>query len=193
MTRRSYKPDGAIRLRVIPLELKEANATVYAWHRHHKPCQGHRFSIGVIDGNDVVRGAIIVGRPVARLAGHPRVVLEVTRLVTDGTPNACSMLYAAAARVGKALGYARIQTYILDEETGVTLRASGWDCQGEAGGGQWKHTDGKPRRTDQPTGTKTRWAKRLNDDPPVAVIIPEIETIDDSSQMPLLETGGEIR
>ena len=43
-----------------------------------------------------------MGRPVARLAGPPRQVLEVVRLVTDGTPNACSMLYAAAelARAG---------------------------------------------------------------------------------------------
>jgi hypothetical protein len=174
MTRNAYRPDGAIRLRVVPIELKEANALVAAWHRHHKPCQGHRFSLGAIDDDDNLRGAIIIGRPVARLAGHPRVVLEVTRLVTDGTPNVCSMLYAAAARVGKALGYARIQTYILEEETGITLKATGWECEGTAGGGQWKHTDGKPRRTDQPTGVKTRWSKRLNDEAPIIVRVPEV-------------------
>jgi hypothetical protein len=181
MTRDSHKPIGAIALRVVPIELKEANAAVAAWHRHHQPCQGHRFSLGAIDDDDVLHGAIIIGRPVARMAGHPRVVLEVTRLVTDGTPNACSMLYAAAARVGKALGYARIQTYILEEETGITLKATGWVCEGRAGGGQWKHTDGKPRRTDQPTGAKSRWAKTLNEEPPVAIIIPQtpmIETAD---------------
>ena len=175
MTRQSYKRDDAIRLRVIPVELKEANAAVAAWHRHHKACQGHRFSLGAIDENDTLHGAIIIGRPVARLAGHPRVVLEVTRLVTDGTPNACSMLYAAAARTGRELGYARIQTYILEEETGITLRAAGWECEGPAGGGQWKHTDGKPRRTDQPTGIKMRWAKRLNDPAPEKIIIPVID------------------
>ena len=168
------KPEGAISLRVVPLELKEANAVVAAWHRHHQPCQGHRFSIGVIDDDDQVRGAAIIGRPVARLAGHPRQVLEVTRLVTDGTPNACSMLYAAAARSGKASGYLRIQTYILDTETGATLLAAGWTNEGAAGGGQWKHTDGKARRTDQPTTVKQRWAKVLHrTDSPTSVGIPE--------------------
>lgn len=167
------KPANAIHLRVVPLELVEANAVVAAWHRHHQPCQGHRFSLGVIDDDDMVRGAAIIGRPVARMAGHPRAVLEVTRLVTDGTPNACSMLYAAAARAGKAMGFARIQTYILEEEDGITLKAAGWICEGAAGGGQWKHTDGKPRRTDQPTGMKARWAKTLNAAPPAKVIVPE--------------------
>jgi len=149
------------RLHVIPLELAEANRLVAQWHRHHQPSQGHRFSLGVIDPDGGLHGAAIVGRPVARLAGSPRDVLEVVRLVTDGTPNACSILYAAAARAGLAMGYRRIQTYILDDEPGTTLRAAGWDDMGEAGGGQWKHTDGKARRTDQPTGMKRRWQRSL--------------------------------
>ena len=65
------------------------------------------------------------------------------------------------------MGYERIQTYVLDSETGTSLRASGWTCEGPAGGGQWKHTDGKPRRTDQPTDPKARWAKALNATQPV--------------------------
>lgn len=144
------------------MELSEANALVASWHRHHQPSQGHRFSLGVCTEDGVWHGACIVGRPVARLAGSPRAVLEVVRLVTDGTYNARSALYAAAARAGQAMGYERIQTYILDSETGASLRASGWTCEGAAGGGQWKHTDGKPRRTDQPTEVKSRWAKALN-------------------------------
>lgn len=152
-------------LSIVPVELAEANALVAAWHRHHQPSQGHRFSIGLIDDDGLMHGAAIIGRPVARLAGSPRDVLEVVRLVTDGTPNACSMLYAAAARAGRALGFKRIQTYILESETGVTLRAAGWVCEGSAGGGQWKHTDGKLRRTDQPTGMKQRWVKLLNERP----------------------------
>lgn len=157
-----YKPVGAVRLHPIPLELKEANAAVAAWHRHHKPAQGHRFSVGCVDDSGTLRGAAIIGRPVARLAGHPKDVLEVTRLVTDGTPNACSILYAAAARAGKALGYRKIQTYILlDEEPGASLRGAGWVSEGRAGGGQWRHTDGKPRRTDQPTAAKEKWSLAL--------------------------------
>jgi hypothetical protein len=159
-----------VRLYAIPLELSEANKLVDAWHRHHQPSQGHRFSLGCVDGDGVLHGAVIVGRPVARLAGAPRDVLEVVRLVTDGEANACSLLYSAAARAGLAMGYKRIQTYILDSETGTSLVASGWTFEGEAGGGQWKHTDGKPRRTDQPTGMKTRWAKVLSVRPDLIAI-----------------------
>ena len=160
-------------LEVIPLELAEANQMVAALHRHHKPVVGHRFSLGCIDDIGNLHGAAIVGRPVARLAGQPREVLEVTRLVTDGTRNACSILYAAAARAGRALGFVRIQTYILAAETGASLKASGWVSEGPAGGGQWKHTDGKPRRTDQPTGQKERWALALNDHRPV-LLLPDV-------------------
>ena len=164
------------KLTVIPLELEEANRVVEAWHRHHKPTVGHRFSLGVVDEEDVVHGAAIIGRPVARLAGDPRDVLEVSRLVSDGTRNVCSMLYSAAARAGKEMGYRRIQTYILaDEETGSSLKASGWTCEGVAGGGQWKHTDGKERRTDQPTGKKMRWSKLLFNREECRVVLPELK------------------
>lgn len=153
----------------VPLDLSEANDLVGAWHRHHQPAVGHRFSIGVIDEGGRLHGAAIVGRPVARMAGAPRDVLEVVRLVTDGQKNACSLLYAAAARAGAAMGYKRIQTYILGDETGASLRAAGWVYEGPAGGGQWKHSDGKPRRTDQPVSVKGRWAKALRDRPNLVV------------------------
>lgn len=148
---------------IVPLELKELNALVSKWHRHHQPVQGHRFSLGLLDNGEYV-GGCSVGRPTARLGGSPKQVLEVTRLVTNGKKNACSMLYSASARVGKEMGYSKIQTYILDSELGVSLKASGWICEdNNCGGGQWKHTDGKERRTDQPTCKKQRWAKMLND------------------------------
>lgn len=152
---------------VRPIELRDANEFVGRLHRHHQPVQGHRFSISAYAGEKLC-GVAIVGRPVARLAGSPLEVLEVSRLCTDGTPNACSVLYAAAARAGYAMGYKRIQTYILDTEPGVSLRAAGWTCEGESGGGQWHHTGdsellwgGPNRRTDQPIGKKMRWAKSL--------------------------------
>ena len=149
-------------LRVVPAELSEANAFVALHHRHHQPVVGHRFSLALVDERGRVVGVLIAGRPVARLAGSPREVLEVTRLATDGTRDACSALYAAAARTARAMGFTRIQTYTLPEEGGASLRASGWRDEGSAGGGQWKHTDGKPRRNDQPTTVKTRWSRQLN-------------------------------
>lgn len=140
------------------IELRDANAFVAKLHRHHKPVQGHRFSIAAVHEGKIV-GVAICGRPVARLAAP--LTVEVTRLCTDGTPNACSFLYGAAARAAKALGYKRIQTFILESESGVTLKAVGWKFETVSPGGQWKHTDGKPRRTDQPTELKHRWAKDL--------------------------------
>jgi hypothetical protein len=89
-------------------------------------------------------------------------VFEVTRLVTDGTKNACSILYAAASRAAQAMGAEKIQTYILDSEPGTSLKASGWTDEGEAGGGDWNAPSRGGRRTDQPQEKKRRWAKQLN-------------------------------
>lgn len=80
-------------------------------------------------------------------------------MCTDGTPNTCSFLYGACARIAKEMGFDKIQTYILNSENGISLKASGWVCESVSPGGQWKHTDGRPRRTDQPISPKTRWAK----------------------------------
>lgn len=158
---------GPARLHVIPLPLATANALVAEWHRHHRPARGHKFSLGAVDDAGRLHGAIIVGRPVARRIDH-RTVVEVTRLVTDGTPNACSMLYGAAARAAKALGYQRIQTYILDTEPGVTLRASGWQLETVTKGGKWSY--GTRGGADaHPTGPKQRWARELNPAAPVLI------------------------
>jgi hypothetical protein len=147
-------------LKIVPLELKDLNAFVALHHRHHKPVQGHRFSIGA-ELNGVLVGGCSVGRPVARMTDQRR-TLEVTRLVTDGTRNACSLLYSAAARVGKELGYAKIQTFILETEPGTSLKAAGWMLECESGGGDWTR-DSKPnRRQDQPQTPKQRWARTLN-------------------------------
>lgn len=149
-----------MRLKVVPMELKDANEFVDRLHRHHKHVQGHRFSIGCIDETNVVRGVAIVGRPVARKVNQ-RQVLEVTRLCTDGTQNACSFLYSAAARIGKAMGYQKIQTYILENETGSSLLASGWSFESITEGHPWCHTDGKPRANDHPLCNKQRFGKLL--------------------------------
>lgn len=144
-------------MKVARVELSEANAFVAALHRHHKPVVGHRFSIGVKCGETLV-GCVIVGRPVARQSDQKNIA-EVTRLVTDGTKNACSFLYAQAARAARELGFERIQTFVLPSESGVSLRASGWECLGTTKVGSWQTRPG--RRTDQPQEQKVKWEKRL--------------------------------
>ena len=151
--------EPSVRLHVRPCELRDANAYVERLHRHHKRVVGHRFSIRVVDGAGETRGVAIVGRPVARGCDQST-TLEVTRLCTDGTKNACSMLYSAAARAGRAMGYAKIQTYILAEEAGTSLVASGWHHEADTQGGLWNHTSG-PRANTHPLGPKQRWAKML--------------------------------
>lgn len=52
-------------LEIVPMTLREANAYVEQNHRHHGPVAGHKYSIGLSDGEKIV-GVAIVGRPVSR-------------------------------------------------------------------------------------------------------------------------------
>lgn len=122
-------------LDICPVSLQEANAFVEQHHRHHRPVVGHKFSIGATDGEKIV-GVAIVGRPVSRYLDDG-LTLEVTRCCTDGTRNACSMLYAAAWRASRAMGYKKLITYILASENGTSIKAAGWKCVGQAGGLRW--------------------------------------------------------
>ena len=152
-------------LKIVPIELREANEFIEKYHRHHKSVVGHKFSIGAATWTGLLVGVVIVGRPVARGACDGR-TLEVTRLCTDGTRNACSFLYAAAARAAKALGYSWIQTYILESESGTSLLAAGWSFEKLTRGGAWEGTTkaggaGNLRRNIAPTEKKKRWGKQL--------------------------------
>ena len=102
---------------------------------------------------------VIAGRPVSRYLDDGR-MLEVTRLCTDGTRNVCSFLYGAAARAAAAMGYDRIITYTLDSENGASLRASGWTCQGKAGGLRWTGKR-QPKDDQYPAQMKLRYEKKL--------------------------------
>lgn len=160
-------------LKVRPIELRDANAFVALHHRHHKPVQGHRFSTSAWvrpfgPASDapwrehVLCGVAICGRPVSS-GVNPLEVLEVTRLCTDGTRNACSLLYAACARAARALGYAKIQTYVLREEHATSLRASGWTFEGMSRSrGHWHgRADLQPAHL---RDNKQRWSKELRDE-----------------------------
>ncbi|MDH0342061.1 XF1762 family protein [Chromobacterium haemolyticum] len=129
-------------LEITPITIQEANALVERLHRHHKPVPGAKFCIAVSDHTGV-RGVAIIGRPVAR-ALDDGWTLEVNRCCTDGAKNACSMLYGAAWRAAKALGYRRLITYTLPSEGGASLRAAGWRLVGKRGGGNW-NTPSRPR------------------------------------------------
>jgi len=111
-------------LRTVPVSFAQACAFVAAWHRHHRPPTGHKFSIGVATDDGVLVGVAMVGRPVARLLDDGHTLPE--RVATDGHRNACSLLYAAAWQAARALGYRRLVTYTQAGESGASLRAAGW-------------------------------------------------------------------
>jgi hypothetical protein len=142
------------RLTVVPCTLSEAHAFVKQHHRHHKPSPGGLFAISVSDG-ETIRGVATVGRPVARNADDGWTA-EVTRVATDGCPNACSALYGAAWRAAKAMGFKRMITYTLDSEPGTSLMAAGWKAIGQVGGGSWSR-ENRPRVDKHPLQKKIRW------------------------------------
>ncbi|MGK5733189.1 XF1762 family protein [Streptomyces sp. URMC 124] len=112
-------------LHLTPIRFREARAFVAMWHRHHPPPVGLIFAIGAADDDGVLRGVAIVGRPIARMLDDGQ-TLEVTRTATDGHRNVNSLLYGAAWRAAKALGYRRLITYTQCGESGASLRGAGW-------------------------------------------------------------------
>lgn len=141
-------------LELTPITLREARAWVNEHHRHHDAPQGGIFAVAV-SADELVRGVAIVGRPVARNAADGWTA-EVTRCCTDGARNACSMLYAAAWRAARAMGYRKLVTYTLPEEGGASLRAAGFKLIGESRGGSWSRST-RPRIDTHPTQAKLRW------------------------------------
>lgn len=146
----------------VPLHV--ANAFVIEHHRHNDKVLGCKFCIGAFKDDKMI-GVAIVGRPVSRYLDDGN-TLEVTRLCTDGTRNACSFLYGRSARKAKEMGYKKIQTYILVSEPGTSLRAAGWFLEADNVGGLTEWHPKKPIQqslfeTKKPKGRKQRWAKIL--------------------------------
>ena len=146
-------------IKIVPVTIKQANDFVAKYHRHHKPVAFHKLSIGLEANNELV-GVAIMAKPVSRMIDYSTTI-EVSRLVTNGIKNGCSKLYGSCARLAKEMGYKKIQTYILETENGVSLKASGWYLEARTKGGIWKRSDNKPRRTDQPNIPKLRYVKDL--------------------------------
>lgn len=138
-----------------PITQPDAFAFIAQHHRHHRPPVGALWWQAVHDDAGVLRGVAISGRPVARMLDDGLTV-EVTRLCTDGAPNACSMLYGAARRVAQDKGYRRGLTYILGSESGASLRAAGYRYLWNTDGGSWDRPS-RGRADKHPTEPKQAW------------------------------------
>lgn len=141
-------------LEIVPITIQDAKLMVAKMHRHSRPPVSALFALAVAEEDRVV-GCAIVGRPVARLLQDGWTV-EVTRLVTDGTKNAASKLYAAAWRVARELGWRRMVTYTLESEPGTSLRAAGWKIVATVRAKVW-HTPSRPRVVLDEPQAKFRW------------------------------------
>lgn len=145
------------KLVVVPCTIKRAKAEVLRLHRHLKVVGWGRFAAAVaLDG--VVVGVGMVGNGPRVWEGTTKMV--ITRVATDGTPNACSALYGALCRAGRALGYTEAWTYTLPEEPGTSLRAAGFKDMGLTDGGE-HHREKRPRKKAVRAEPKRRWCRIL--------------------------------
>lgn len=146
----------------VPIDFKEAAEFVQNFHRHNKPPIGHKFSVGCSDGKSLI-GVAIVGRPVARKLDDG-LTLEVIRccVIENSTKGACSFLYAKCWNAAKAMGYTKLITYTLKDESGASLRGAGWKIVAELRASNPSAWQSRPGREWQAiTGQqKLRWEAR---------------------------------
>lgn len=143
-------------MRTIPISIKEANTFVARFHRHSIPTSGGKFALGCQHG-DVLVGVAICGRPVARLADDGK-TLEVTRVCTDGTRNANSFLYDKCRKIAALLGYDKVITYTLQNESGASLRALGAIRESAHGPRSWDMPGRKRKEQAVYKEPKYRWS-----------------------------------
>lgn len=154
----------SVRLELRPVILRDARRFVGEHHRHNLPPSGWKFGVGVY-GGDQLRGVGIAGQPLARML-NDGYTLELLRVCSDGARNACSMIYGALVRAGKALGYRRFVTYTLASEPGSSLRAAGFTIDAEVKSGPTWRRNGRPRddvdlfgNERRPVEDKIRWVR----------------------------------
>ncbi len=120
-------------LEIVPINLREANDFVAAYHRHNGRTarNGGKWAIGAGDEHGL-QGVAIVGNPLSATL-MDGLTAEVLRCcVKDGSPKGtCSKLYARCWQIWRLMGGVRLVTYTLQTESGASLRGAGWRIVGE--------------------------------------------------------------
>ena len=147
-------------LELVPVTLKQAQAFVAQYHRHHGPPLSWKFGVSVVRDDELV-GVGIAGRPVARMTDskEPRTI-EITRVCSAGEPHVPSMIYGALSRASFALGYNKVISIILKREPGTSLKAAGFVFSHNVRGGKWSRAK-RPRKDLHPTGPKKCFKREL--------------------------------
>jgi hypothetical protein len=157
---------GHLRLR--PSSKHECNRHIRKHHAHHGAVGGGKVFIAALDG-DRLCAVVVAENPKARML-QDGYTFELTRVCTDRTPHAASMLIAAATRAAFAMGVTRCVSYVLTHELGISYLAAGWhlvsDETGEPipmGGGRVASRDAAAARADggsaRPPGEVARGAE----------------------------------
>lgn len=141
-----------------PIGVREACAVVKRLHRHLPRIVGGLFGTSAWVGDELV-GVAVASLPKASLA-RDGFTVEITRVATNGYPNACSRLYGAICRASAAVGYRRAITYTRLEEPGTSLRAAGFNSAGVTRKQAWSRPS-RPRVGD--TSQVRRWTKELRE------------------------------
>lgn len=144
-------------LSVWPSTAGAAKRFVAEHHRHLPRVNGGRFAVAAKAGERVV-GVGIVGNGPRVWEGTTKCV--ITRVATDGTRNACTLIYGALCRAARALGYTEAWTYTLPEEPGTSLRAAGFRDMGLTDGGEHDRA-GRRRAPAVRPEPKRRWLRVL--------------------------------
>ncbi len=120
--------DVTVAIELRPCPVRRAEKVVAQLHRHLPRIVGGLFAVTAwVDGE-------LVGVGVASEPKAPRsrdgFTVEITRIATDGHPNACSRLYGALCRAAAAIGHRRAITFTQLFEPGISLRAAGFSERG---------------------------------------------------------------
>lgn len=148
-----------------PVTLDQALAFIREHHRHAKSRPASwRFGVGVRLGDDLV-GVGVAGNPPRMLDDGQ--TISIVRVCTDGTPNACSMIYGSLCRAARALGFRYAVTYTLESEEGASLRASGFHIDGavrarEWHGGRARYQGNLLGEATRPVEAKVRWKRAIS-------------------------------
>jgi len=153
-------------LELAPVTRRVARQWIATHHAHSRPPDGWRFGVSVLVDGEIV-GVGCAGQPKARPLDDGRTI-EITRVCTIGTPNACSRIYAALCGAAKRLGYRTAYTYTLEDECASCPRAAGFVLDGCTPGRSWS-VPSRPRvevdlfgEARTPLGPKHRWKRVLN-------------------------------
>lgn len=115
-------------LYLVPVTLQQANDFASKHIKDYRPVPLDRFCIGCGAGGKLV-GVIIVGYPKDSELNDAQ-TLVVLHICATGGRIAYEMLYGAAARAAKALGYWRIIVFQPVNVSSSALRAAGWRYTG---------------------------------------------------------------